>query len=125
MWGTNNKGGTYKGKLMTVGNRTATTGIEMIMFDELYLKSDNTSFVLNIIAIDTRKSTNSRAIFAKLAIPKCRPYKLTDRGHSNCAPPVRKSPISKCCSTATKYGTALFLYNKRSGTKRTLKNITE
>jgi hypothetical protein len=87
---------------MIVGKRTVMSGIDKIRFDGLGFNSDNMSFALNMIIMDTLKKTHSRAILVKLSIPMPKPYMSRDIGHNNCVPPVRKSPMMLCWITATK-----------------------
>ena len=61
----------------------------------------------------------------KLSSPEPMTYMLIEAGHITCKPPFMKSPISRCCITATKQGTVRFLYNEYIGIKRMQNNTTE
>ena len=124
-WGISNIKGTYNGKVMIEGKRTVMRGTDKIRLDGLRLNNNNMSFALNMIIIDITKRIHSRAILVTLSTLMPRPYMSRDTGHNNCVPPVRKSPTRLCWSTATKQGTALFLYSKKTGIKRRQKTSTE
>ena len=76
--------------------------MEIIIFDVFCLNIEKISFVLNKIVNDTRKRISSRKIFAKLSIPKFKPYIFIDTGQSNWIPPVKKSPTKICWMTTKK-----------------------
>ena len=96
-------GGTYRGKLRSVGRRTVKVGMDRSRFDGWGWKSVDTPFVFCMIKKDVRKRIHSTVMLVRLVISISIAHRLMlIRGQRSCAPPVMQSPMRMCWVRAMK-----------------------